>query len=121
MELRNASQPTKSLLQTVSFCRWRLRRLARCWNVGSLPRCVAQPRIVGVRIQYDALPRILQIALLAELVHILRYDFPCRANILGEQFVSEGGILTDPSSSGSPIRSESLIKQCLPEPAGRYR
>src|SRR5262249_21748326 len=61
MELRNASQPTKSLLQTVSFCRWRLRRLARCWNVGCLPRCVAQPRIVGVRIQYDALPRILQI------------------------------------------------------------
>src|SRR5215472_16205313 len=83
-------QATKSLLQTVSFCPWRLRRLTRCWNVGRLPRCVAQPRIEGVRIQYDVLPRILQIALLSELVHVLRYDFPCRANILGEQFVSQG-------------------------------
>src|SRR5215468_4609479 len=90
MELRNASQPTKSLLQTVSFCRWQLRRLTRCWNVGRLPRCVAQPRIEGVRIQYDALSRILQIALLAELVHVVRYDFPCRADILGEQLMSQG-------------------------------
>src|SRR5262249_23913913 len=87
---RNARQPTKSLLQTLSFCRWRLRRLNRCWNIGRLPRCVAQPRIEGVRIQYDAFPRILQIALLAELVHILRYDFPGRADILGQQFVSDG-------------------------------
>src|SRR5215813_8548370 len=87
---RNESQPTKSLLQIVSFSRWRLRRLTTCWNIGRLPRCVAQPRIVGVRIQYDALPRILQIALLAELIHILRYDFPGRADILGQQFVSDG-------------------------------
>src|SRR5262249_31186709 len=71
----------------LAVVRWRLLRLTRCWNVGRLPRCVAQPRIVGVRIQYDALPRILQIALLADLVHVLRYDFPCRADMLGEQFL----------------------------------
>src|SRR5262245_4572604 len=33
---------------------WRLRRLARCWNIGRLSRCVAQPLVEGVRIQYDA-------------------------------------------------------------------
>jgi hypothetical protein len=30
----------------------------------------------GVAMQDDAFPRILQIALFSELVHVLRYDFP---------------------------------------------
>src|SRR5215831_17815512 len=56
---------------------------------GPLRPAFAQPFVEGVAIQNNALPRVLHIALLSELVHVRRYVLPCRADMLGEQFLSK--------------------------------